>query len=137
MMSASQLDEHVLAEYDLDIPDDVHAIAERFERELYNGGFSQLFANWYPVDVKLIPAALKAIDASAEALVVEKAIAAMGPTSTWQEKGLQALLNPDDPLSKGLHELNREFDKYEEHLVAQIARYALTLDENEEGDEQT
>lgn len=114
-------------DFDLRIPHDVLSLAERFQGEWYNGGFSQLFGNWYPVDVQLIPDGLKIIGADEAASVVGKAIAEMGMPEQWRDRGHRALLNPSESLAARLNELDREFDKYADGVDKLIASYELKL----------
>jgi hypothetical protein len=136
VMSAIKSDDEMPADFDLGIPEDVLALAERFEGEWYNGGFAQLFSNWYPADVELIPAALKAIGAPEAAAVVQSAIDELGPRAQWREQGHRALVDPADPLRPRLWDLNRKFDEYADRLISLIAEYEKKLsEETEEGND--
>lgn len=121
-------------DFDLGIPDDVLSLAERFQGEWYNGGFSQLFGNWYPVDTRLIPEALRMIGASEAAAIVEKAIAEMGAPDQWRDRGHYALLNPFQNLAVRLNELDRELDRHSSEVDALIAKFELKLSEIESGE---
>ncbi len=128
-------DAEMPAEFDLAIPEDVLALAERFYGEWSNGGFSQLFSNWNPADIKLIPAALKAIGASAAAVPVEAAIGLMGPADSWRDTIHRTRRDPSDASGDRLWELNRHIDG--DTLGRLIERYELKLSnaENDPGSE--
>ena len=114
-------------EFNLDIPDDVLYMAELFRNEWCNGGFSQLFANWEPSDAKLIPDGLRQIGASAVADIVALAIAEMGPSEQWQEKGHYALFHTREPLFMRLSDLDDQLAKHSEQLDALIDQFDLKL----------
>lgn len=126
-MTASKGDVDVPAEFNLEFPEDILALAEQFYNEWCNGGFSQLFANWYPADVQLIPEALKAIGASEAASTVDAACTLMGPPDQWRDKGHKALIDRSDALGDRLWTLNRQID--ERALRTLIEEYELKLSE--------
>lgn len=119
------------AEFNLEFPEDILALAERFHGEWCNGGFSQLFSNWYPADVQLIPAGLKAIGALDVAATVQTAIGLMGAPEQWRDKGHKALIDPSDSLRPLLWELNKQID--DRALWKLIEDYELKLSEVEDG----
>jgi hypothetical protein len=125
--SRQTIDADISAEFDLNIPADTLAIAECFWNEWCNGGFAQLFCNWRPIDVKLIPQGLRGVGAPGAAVIVEKAIAELGTPDQWQHQGHRALIEPSDPLRPRLHELDREFDVHERDLEKLIADYEIKL----------
>jgi hypothetical protein len=126
-MSTAKNDEDMPAEFDLEMPEDVLALAERFYNEWCNGGFSQLFSNWYPADVALIPDGLRAIGAPEAAAIVQSAIAELGPRSEWRTRGRDALINPSSPLRPRLYALNDQFAEHADRLETLIADYELRL----------
>jgi hypothetical protein len=126
-MSVRKSDDETPAEFDLEVSDDVLALAERFYNEWCNGGFSQLFSNWYPADVALIPNGLRAIGAPDAAVIVQSAIAELGPRSEWRTRGHDALINPSSPLRQPLYDLNGKFEEHASGLEKLIADYELKL----------
>jgi hypothetical protein len=128
-MSAATNDEDMPADFDLARPEEVLALAEHFYNEWYNGGFSQLFSNWYPADVALIPGGLRAIGAPEAAAIVQATVAELGPRSEWRTRGHDALINPSSPLRPRLHDLNVQFAAHADRLEKLIADYELKLSE--------
>ncbi len=126
-MSVGTSDDEMPAEFDLEVPEDVLALTERFYNEWCNGGFSQLFSNWYPADVALIPDGLRATGAPDAAAIVQSAIAELGPRSEWRTRGRDALINPSSPLRQPLYDLNGKFGEHASHLEKLIVDYELKL----------
>jgi hypothetical protein len=125
-------DVDIPAEFDLDVPHDILALAERFWMEWCNGGFAQLFGNWNPADVKLIPQGLRGVGAPEAAAIVEQAIAELGTPDQWRDQGHRALTDLSDPLGSRLWELNLQFDAHERNLEKLMADYELRLSEAED-----
>ena len=115
-------------EFDLDMESEVLAIAERFDGEWHNGGFSQFFSNWNPPDASLVSEGLRRLGVPEAAKVVDDAIAAMGEDMTlWRERGHAALIGSDTELRERLWALNYAFDPYEKALTAAMERYERML----------
>ena len=115
-------------EFNLDIESEVLAIAERFDSEWHNGGFSQIFSNWNPSDASLVPEGLRRLGVPEAAKVVDDAIAAMGEDMTlWRERGHAALIGSDTGLRERLWALNYAFDPHEKTLTAAMERYERML----------
>lgn len=114
-------------EFDLDSPANILDLVRSFWNEWCNGGFAQLFCNWYPADVKLISQGLREVGAPEAAAIVEKAIAELAAPDQWRGQGHRALIESSDPLGARLWDLNREFDSHERGLEKLIAAYELKL----------
>ncbi len=127
-MSTNATDADVQADFDLGRPEDVLALAERFDGEWRNGGFSQLFANWYPADVALVPEGLRLVEAMEIAAVAEAAIAELGgDRSRWRDLGHEALIKWQEPLGARLRDLDNMASAHFDALTAAIVRYEREL----------
>ena len=128
-MNATNSGEDMPAEFDLEVPEDVLALAESFHNEWCNGGLAQLFGNWFPADVALLPEGLRAIGATEAAAIVGSAITELGPRSQWRDKGHDALINPSSPLRQKLWDMDGVLGKHSDRLQQLIASYELKLSE--------
>ncbi|MGN6285914.1 MAG: DMP19 family protein [Afipia sp.] len=133
-MNATNSGEDTPAEFNLEVPEDVLALAESFHNEWCNGGLSQLFGNWFPADVALLPEGLRAIGATEAAAIVGSAIAELGPRSQWRDKGHDALINPSSPLRQKLWDMDGDLAKHSDRLQQLIASYELKLSEAADDD---
>jgi hypothetical protein len=122
-----------LADYDLGQPEDALALIENFQGEWYNGGFSQLFANWNRADIVLVPEALRIIGAPEAAPIVAAAIA-MFPDDQddWRDIALKAMLDPASQLGNRLWDLNGSLGDFEEAIQKAVEAFELNLSGDEE-----
>lgn len=122
-----------LADYDLGQPEDALALIEKFQGEWYNGGFSQLFANWNRADIVLVPEALRIIGVPEAAPIVAAAIA-MFPDDQddWRDIALKAMLDPASQLGNRLWDLNGSLGDFEEAIQKAVEAFELKLSGDEE-----
>lgn len=122
-----------MAWFDLSQPHDALALVERFQGEWYNGGFPQLFSNWYRADIVLIPEALRIVGAPEAAPIVEAAIAEF-PTDqdNWRDLGHEAMMNYSNPVGSKLRDMDRAFDAHEKSLAKAVEAFELKLSEGED-----
>ena len=122
-----------LAEFDLSDPENALALVEHFHGEWYNGGFSQLFANWNRADIVLIPEALRIVGAPEAAPVVEGAIALFpDDQDDWRDVALKAMLDPASPLGNKLWDLNGSLGDLEDAIQQAAEAFELKLSEDED-----
>ena len=122
-----------LADFDLTLPEDVLALVERFQSEWYNGGLSQLFANWNRADIVLIPEALRIVGAPEAAPIVEAAIALFpDDQDDWRDVALKAMLDPSSPLGNKLWDLNSPLGDLEDDIQKAAEAFELKLSEDED-----
>jgi hypothetical protein len=122
-----------LAEFDLSVPEDALALVERFQGKWYNGGLSQLFANWNRADIVLIPEALRIVGAPEAAPIVEAAIVEFpGDQDDWRDLALKAMLDPSSPLGNKLWDLNSPLGDHEDAIQKAVVAYELKLSEDED-----
>ncbi len=127
--------EEPAAEFDLSLPDDVLAIAERFHGEWSNGGFAQLFSNWEKADILLLPTAMTMLGAPDVSAIVAAAIGELHASTDWRKAGSAALLSGTDALGEKLWELDRLFDPHEAALWKSIEIYEAALNAADDTDE--
>jgi hypothetical protein len=122
-----------LVEFDLSEPESALALVEHFHGEWYNGGFSQLFANWNRADIVLIPEALRIVGAPGAAPIVEAAIA-MFPDDQddWRDIAHKAMLDPASPLGNRLWDLNGSLGDLEDAIQQAAEAFELKLGEDED-----
>ena len=122
-----------LADFDLTQPEDVLGLVERFQQEWYNGGLSQLFANWNRADIVLIPEALRLIGVPEAAPSVLAAIAEFPQDQDdWRDLALKAMLNPASPLGNKLWELNSPIGDHEDAIMEAMEAFELVLSKDED-----
>lgn len=117
--------------FGIENPEEALATAEHFYNEWCNGGLAQFFSNWFPGDAQLVPKALVIIGASEVATVVSSAIALMGPSGEWRDKGHKVLVDPSFGLGDMLEKLDKQID--DRALWKLIEDYELKLSEAEGG----
>ncbi|WP_295849214.1 DUF4375 domain-containing protein [Tardiphaga sp.] len=121
------------ADFDLSLPEDALALVEDFHGEWYNGGFSQLFANWDRTNIVLIPEALRIIGAPEAAPIVEAAIAEFpDDQDDWRDLASKAMLDPASPLGNKLWELNSPLGDLEDAIQQAAEAFELKLSEDED-----
>jgi hypothetical protein len=123
------------AEFDLSVPEDALAIAERFHGEWCNGGFTQLFSNWEKADILLLPAALTMLGAAEASAIVAAAIGELQASADWRKAASAALRSKTDALGDKLWALDRRFDPHEGVLWKRIEIYEAALNNADDSDE--
>jgi hypothetical protein len=131
--AASQRSWKDLADYDLSFPESALALVEHFQGEWYNGGLSQLFANWNRADIVLLPEALRIVGAPEAAPIVEAAIAEFpDDQDDWRDLALKATLDSSIPLGNRLFELDGPLGDHEEAINRAVVAFELKLSEDED-----